>query len=165
MCLNVFLQVVELNELFFTNLTDMISLVAVDQTVILQGLLYTESLVTVRASERSLTGVDTKVSLQIITESKIFATLSTMMWSYIIVNSEVIFHMVTGNRFLTPRTLQLFSWSGSHLTRVYFHMSPVVILSNFYLANLALDSTNNWSSTGVDRHVACPVMSNLIPIQ
>ena len=154
-----FLQVVELNELFFTNLTNMISLVAVDQAVLLQGLLYTESLVTVRTSVRSVPGVDAKVSLQIITETKLFATLSTVMWFYIIVNSEMIFQMVAGNTFLTARTLQLFSGSGSHLTRVYFQMSPVVILSHFYLANLALDSTNDWSSTGVDIHVARHVTS------
>ena len=60
---NMFLQVVELNELFFTNLTDMISLVAVDQNVILQGLFYTECLVTLSASVGVFSGVNAKVSL------------------------------------------------------------------------------------------------------
>ena len=91
MSLNMFLQVVELNELFFTNMTDMISLVAVDQTVILQGLLYTKCLVTLSAGEGFFSGVDAKVSLQIITETEIFATLLAVIWFYIIVNSQVLF--------------------------------------------------------------------------
>ena len=91
MSLNMFLQVIELNELFFTNLTDMISLVAVDQTVILQGLLYTECLVTLGAGVGFFSGVDAKVSLQIMTETEIFASLLTVIRFYIIVNSQVLF--------------------------------------------------------------------------
>ena len=91
------------------------------------------------------------MSFQIMTETKTFPTFSTVIWFYIIVNSQVILEMIFGNKFLTTRTLQLFNWSGFHLTRVDSQMFPVVILSNFYLANLAVD---DWSFTGVDIHVA-----------
>ena len=91
--------------------------------------------VTMRASVRFVSGVDAKVSLQIVTETKTFPTLSTAMWFCIVVNSEVFL----GDSSLTPWTLWLSSLMASHMS--------FGIIFSFFQANLPLHwalSTEDW---------------------